>query len=309
MILSPSVSQTIVLVLLMAAGFAAGKMKVLDATTGKGLSKLLVDFVLPAMILESMQKPFDPALRDLAFRVLGVSLAAYAAAMPLAVILFRALGVKGAARGPYFVGAVFSNCAFMGFPVVEALLGRDAIFFASIANIPFQLLAFSLGAHALASAAGRPARLGWRACVPPAAGAAVLGFAFFLRGLAFPDPLLRAFRTLGDMTTPLSMALIGSILSRMDWKKAAGDWRLYALSAYRLAIFPALLFAILAAAGATGILLALPVILAAMPVAANTAILAEAYGGDAETGSSLVLVSTFLSVGTIPLLAFLVPGS
>jgi predicted permease len=306
--LSPSLSQTIVLVILMAAGFAAGRMKILDAATGKGLSKLLVNFVLPAMILESMQKPFDPELRNLAFRVLGVSLAAYAAAIPLGLALARALGVKGAARGPYFVGAVFSNCAFMGFPVVEALLGRDAIFFASIANIPFQLLAFSLGAYALARSAGGSARLGAGSFVTPAAVAAVLGFGFFVGGVAFPDPLLRAFRTLGDMTTPLSMALIGSILSRMDWRKAAGDWRIYALSAYRLAAFPILLYTALSAAGARGTLLVLPVILAAMPVAANTAILAEAYGGDAETASSLVTVSTLLSVGTIPLLALLAPG-
>ena len=303
MSLSPSVVQTLVLFILMAIGFAAGKTRVLDEAGGKGISRLLVNFILPALIIESMQRPFTPELRNFSFEILGISFFSYAVAFPLAWLLVKAIGAKGGERGAHAFGAIFSNCAFMGYPVIEAILGKEAIFAASIANIPFQLLAFSIGPYLLAKTAGGKAKMGFSSFITPAAIASVIGFALFMGGVSIPRPMGQALTILGDTTTPLSMILIGSIVSRMDFRSALGSLRLYATSLYRLALFPFLLFAILYALGFRGLLLSLPVVLAAMPVAANSAILAEAYGGDAETASSLVLVSTLLSLITIPLLA------
>jgi len=303
MTLSPSVVQTLVLFLLMAIGFGAGKARMLDEAANRGISRLLVNFVLPALVIESMQRPFSPELRDFAFAMLGASTLAYAVAFPLSWLFVRAIGAKGPSRGAHAFSAIFSNCAFMGYPVVEAILGKDAIFPASIANILFQVLAFSVGPYILAGAARGKTRLGLSSFVTPAAVASVLGFGFFVWGFSLPAPIGRALGMLGDMTTPLSMVLIGSIVSRMDFRKAVGSARLYATSLYRLVLFPLILFGILRVLGLKGLLLSLPVILAAMPVAANSAILAEAYGGDAETASSLVLVSTLFSLVTIPVLA------
>jgi malate permease and related proteins len=305
MTLSPSLVQTLILFILMGIGFCAGKTKVLDEQGNKGVSKLLVNFVLPALILESMQRPFSPELRDLAFKMLGVSFLAYALAFPLAWLLVKAIRARGPERGAHAFAAIFSNCAFMGFPVVEAILGKDAIFAASVANIPFQLLAFSIGPYMLAKTAGGSAKLRVSSFLNPASVSSVVGFAFFILGIAFPAPLGRALTILGDMTTPLSMILIGSIVSRMDFRSAVGGPKLYATSLFRLALFPALLYVLLRSLGLGGILVSLPVILSAMPVAANSAILAEAYGGDAKTASALVLVSTILSVATISLLALI----
>jgi hypothetical protein len=303
MTLSPSLVQTLVLFILMAVGFGAGKSGILDEFGAKGISRLLVNFVLPALIVQSMQRPFTPELRDTAFTILGISFLAYASAFPLAWILVKIIGAKGSERGAHAFGAIFSNCAFMGFPVIEAILGKDAIFAASVANIPFQLLAFSLGPYMLAKAAGGSVKLGFSSFVTPAAIASVIGFALFAGNIALPGPLGSALSLLGDTTTPLSMILIGSIVSRMNFRSVLARPRVYATSAFRLALFPFGLYVLLHSLGYRGLLLSLPVVLSAMPVAANSAILAEAYGGDAETASSLVLVSTLLSLATIPLLA------
>jgi malate permease and related proteins len=303
MTFAPSVVQTLVLFILMAVGFGAGKARILDEAGAKSISRLLVNFILPALIVQSMQRPFTPELRDFAFSMLAVSFLCYAIAFPLAWIFVKAIGAEGAERGAHAFGAIFSNCAFMGFPVIEAILGKDAIFAASVANIPFQLLAFSVGPYMLAKAAGGSIKLGIASFVTPAAVASFVGFALFVGGLTLPKPLGSALSVLGDTTTPMSMILIGSIVSRMDFRAVSARPRLYATSLYRLALLPLGLYSLLYALGLRGLLLSLPVILAAMPVAANSAILAEAYGGDAETASALVLVSTLLSLVTIPLLA------
>jgi hypothetical protein len=104
------------------------------------------------------------------------------------------------------------------------------------------------------------------------------------------------------------MVLIGGALARADFRSALADWRFYVTSAYRLLAFPLLVWLLLRALGFSGTLLALPVIMAAMPVAANSSILAEAYGGDYRTASRLVVMTTAASLFTIPLLATLLFG-
>jgi predicted permease len=302
MLASQAAYQILVLFFLMAAGYAAGKLGYLDEAANRGISKFLVNFIIPALVIESMQRPFSPELRNEAYATLAISAGVYVLSFPLAYLFVGLIRARGVERGAEAFGAVFSNVAFMGFPVVEALLGRDALFALSVYNIPFQLLAFSVGPYMLAKSSGTEAKLSLSSFVSPACLSAVLGFALFSFGILLPEPVRRPIRLLGDMTTPLSMALIGSILSRSSAKALSRNPRLFATAAYRLLGFPLLLFAALRLAGLGGRLLALPVIVAAMPAAANSAILAKAYGGDAETASSLVLVSTLASAATIPLL-------
>ncbi len=310
--MNPAALQTLVLALLMAAGFAAGKLGYLDEAASRGLSKFLVNFVIPALVISSMQRPFTPELRDEAFRALAVAACVYGAAFPLAFLYARLIRAKGPSRASHVFGAIFPNSAFMGFPVMEALYGRDSLFAASVYNMPFYILAFSVGPYLFAKSASREGearpRLRPSSFATPAALAACLGFALFALGAALPPFILAPMRLLGDVTTPLSMALIGAILSRARLGGLARNPRLYATAAYRLILFPAVTYATLAAIGLRGRDLAMPVVIAAMPVAANSAILAEAYGGDAETAGSLVFFSTIASLLTIPLLASLLPA-
>ena len=303
-----STVQTFILFLLMAAGFAAGRMSILDAETVKRLSRFLVAFILPCLIVASMQKPLTPELRGEAFKVLGLSFAVYSLSFPLAFLLVRGLGLRGPMAGVHSFGAVFANVAFMGFPVMEALFGKAVLFEASIYNIPFQLLAFSVGAAMIASGTGHRAGLRLASFVTPAGVAAVIGMGLFLLGVALPFPIFKAMSLLGDTTTPVSMALIGATLSRTDLKSALSDWRLWASSVYRLLLIPVTLWFALRTLGFSGILLGMPVMMAAMPAAVNASILAAAYGGDVDTASALVFLSTAASLATIPLLANLLFG-
>ncbi len=320
--MSGPVEQTLVLFLLMAAGFAAGRLRLLEGATRRALSRLLVAFILPCLIVASMQRPLSPELRSQAFTALGLSFAVYAAAFPLALAFARLLRVRGAEGGVHVFACVFSNVAFMGFPVMEAFFGKESVFLTSIYNIPFQLLAFSVGAsmiaHGLgggpraeaagaAGAGGAGGRMSLADFVTPAGVSSFVGFALFLLEIRLPGPLLRAATLLGDTTTPLASLLIGSSLSGSS-PRAFLSPRVWLTSAYRLLLFPLALYAGLRALGFEGLLLGMPVVIAAMPVAANASILAEASGGDAETASRLVFVSTALSLATLPLLAALLFG-
>ena len=306
--LPPSTIQIFILFLLMAAGFAAGKLRILDEATVKKLSLFLVDFVVPCLIVVSMQEPLSPELRTRAFLVLGLSFGTYAIAFPLAFLLSKLMRLEGVEAGVHSFAAVFSNVAFMGFPVLQGLFGKGILFEASIATMPFQILAFSVGAAMLASGAGRKAKLGIGAFVKPAGVAAVVGLGLFLLNVSIPGPILRSMTLLGDTTTPLSMCVIGAILAESDLGGALGDWRIWVSSAWRLLGLPLVTWGALRAIGIGGTTLGLLVVMTAMPAAANTTMLSAAYGGDHRRASSLVFLTTALSLVTIPLLAGILFG-
>ncbi|TFG83808.1 MAG: AEC family transporter [Spirochaetales bacterium] len=313
--LPPSVTQSLILFFLMAAGFVAGKAGILRGEAVRGLSRFLLDFTLPALIIVSMQRPFTPDLRDQALRVLGLSVLVYAASFPLA-FAFTALYRRApiAEKGVHRFAMCFSNVGFMGFPVAESVLGRESLFMVSIYNIPFQVLAFSVGVALVRATRdgssenpnGRRSILSLsslKALLNPAILAALVGFALFLFSVRIPEPLFSSLELLGGTTTPLAMAIIGAVLAGTKLGGLLGNPRLWITTGYRLALHPFLVFLLAKALGLTGLELAVPVLIAAMPVAANTTILAGVYGGDAVNASGLVFVSTVLSLATIPLLA------
>ncbi len=303
-----SVYQSLVLFLLLAAGYGAGKLKVLGPDTVRGMSRFIVDFTLPALVLVSMQKPFSPELRDEALRMLGISFAIYLSALPLSALWARVIRSRGPERGVHEFGGTFANVAFMGFPIMGAYFGKDILFDVSIYNMPFQLLAFSVGVILLTRGRAGTPRLTLRQWINPAILSTTLGFLFFLGSVRISGPLLSGLTLLGDMTTPLSMAVIGAILSRMKVKGVLGNPRVYLTTAYRLVLHPLAVWLALSALGLRGQALAVPVVLATMPVAANASILADAYGGDSETASALVFVSTAVSLITIPFLSWTLFG-
>lgn len=305
----PSMMQSLILFLLIATGFGAGKAGVIKGDTVRALSRFLVDFTLPALIIISMQRSYTAELRDQALRVLLISSIIYASSFPLAYAatkLYRGAGKPE--LGVHRFAMCFSNVGFMGFPVAESLLGRESLFIVSIYNIPFQILAFSVGVVMIAGKAGdqalgnkgRAASL--KVLLNPAISSALVGFALFLGSVSIPDPFYAALDLLGGMTTPLAMVVIGAVLSQTRLSSVFGNPRLWLTTGYRLALHPLLVYLFARALGLDGMELAVPVLVSAMPVAANSTILAGVYGGDSVTASGLVFVSTILSLATIPLI-------
>ena len=301
--------QSLVLFLLLATGFAAGKMGVIKGDIIRSLSRFLVDFSLPALIVMSMQKPFSADLRDQAFRILAISAIFYMTALPLAYGLTwfyrKAPPVE---RGVHRFAMCFANVAFMGYPVAEAILGSESLFLVSIYNIPFQFLAFSIGIIMVAgperinpSGQSRKARY-LSMLVNPAIVSTFAGFILFLFSVRIPAPFSLAATMLGSITTPLSMVLIGSVLAGTRIMNMGGNPRLWTTTLFRLVLHPLLVLLAVKTAGLSGLELFVPVLMAGMPVAANATILAGVYGGDAELSSALVFITTLVSLATIPLL-------
>jgi predicted permease len=300
--ISPSITQSLVLLAYMAVGFFCFKGKILSEDQTKGISRLLVTVTLPLLIFTSMQRPYQPELLREILVLFGVSVLAYGISIALAFLLVPLMKAPPRQAGVYRFAMIFSNVGFMGYPIMEALFGKGSLFNTAIYNTIFQVLAFSLGISLLSADGGRGKIEVKRVFLNPNILAAGLGLLFFLAQIPLPKTALSAMSRLGDVTTPLSMVFIGTTVARFSPGKLLRDWRVWAVSAYRVVAIPIILFLALRPLCATwGFTLNVPIVIAAMPVAANAAILADQYGADAEMASILVIISTLMSMITIPL--------
>ena len=106
----------------------------------------------------------------------------------------------------------------------------------------------------------------------------------------------------GDITAPLSLMVIGSILAGLPIGRVFASPRLWALTALRLIVLPVLLRLLLQPLGMEELALSVAIVEMAMPVAANGSMLCMEYGGDMDTMAQATFLTTLLSMVTVPLM-------
>lgn len=293
--------EMLVILFAMAMGFLAHRLGYFNAETDQRLSKVILNLTMPAMIVAAVITGDTlPELREV-LAVLEVAAVFYLLEMIFALIAPRFLGGTSGQRGVWRFGLVFGNIAFIGYPVATALFGSGALFYAVILAMPFNLLSYTLGPLMLAGAK----RFRWRQLVTPCTVAAVLGLFFALTRFRPPAIVGECLAFVGDVTVPLSLLVVGSLLAGLPVGQVFKSPRLWCLSLLRLLVLPVLLFAILQLLGTEPMLLGIAVIEMAMPVAINGSMLSLEYGGDTETMAQATLLTTAVSIVTIPLIASL----
>ncbi len=305
------VQQVIVLFLLIVVGAFVKKKKIVTDHINAEVSNLVINICLPAFILSSMAFDFSLEVLINSGMLVLLSFTIYGVSIILARFLNRALKMKGARRDVYEYIAVFSNCGFMGYPVLGAVFGQEAVFYAAIYNLAFNILIWSYGVFLMqrSNSTGSESRSltqSLKSAVNPAMIAVFIGFTMFVTGLRLPGPLYNTVKMIGATTTPLSMMFIGFILAEVHPKELFNDWKDFVLSVHRLIILPILVFIVLKMFGVSGVTLYIPVVIAAMPASANSAVIASRYHSDFRLASKLVFITTLFSILTIPVIIGLV---
>ena len=101
---------------------------------------------------------------------------------------------------------------------------------------------------------------------------------------------------------PIAMLLAGMVIGNYNFKGLFNNVKVYIVTAMRLVITPALMIIALKLFGVGGEVIVLALVAYACPIGLNTIVFPAAYGGDTKMGASMVLISSFLAVITIPLM-------
>ena len=196
-------TQVAVLFILILVGYLIRKLNLLDEDTTSKISNLAMTVFLPSMIISSMQIDFDSSMVNKILLLILVSMVAYGISIAMAFLL-KFIFKNDSDLGIYQYVLIFSNVAFMGYPVVEAVLGKEAIFYTAIYNLPFNLFTFTIGIYLL-SKGNSDYKFSAKSIISPATIAIVFGLILFVTGIRLPAFLNNSISLLGGVTTPISM--------------------------------------------------------------------------------------------------------
>ncbi|OUO11546.1 AEC family transporter [Flavonifractor sp. An4] len=300
-------SQVGTMFLMMAAGFALAKRGLLTQAAIPQMTNLLLTVVLPCMLVDSMQIERTPALLgSMGYTSLLVA-GLYVLYCLLSIPLFRR---QNSATGKALrFGTLYGNVGFMGLPLIQLVLGEQAMVYGVINLIVFNLFNWSQGVVLMG---GRRQVSLKQAVLNPGILGTVVALVLFLCGITLPSMVGSAVSFLGSMNTPLAMVIIGAQMASADWRSVFRSPAILLACGLKLVAMPLLTALILYPLHPEPDLYCTLVLLAGVPTASITAMFAQRYGQDVSTSAQLVTVSTLLSILTLPccgVLAALLSGA
>ena len=295
------IEKMALLVMLLALGYLCARLKLVGPEFNKGLSKLVINVFLAGMILSSViNKKLEMTGGDVAFGLLMMTLSMLIC-VGIGWLSPTLLRIKDGDKGMYRILAAFMNNGFMGFPLVAAVYGENTVFFASLSNIPFNLLLYTVGVMLLQKG-DKNTKFSIKSVINVPIVATLIAVVIFIFEIPMPKLVDDVADTLSAATVPLSMMCVGLSLGSVSLKEALLQPRLYGISLVRLLICPLAVWLVLRIFITNPVILGTIVLLSACPSAIICTILGIQYGRDGVESSEAIFISTMLSMITIPLL-------
>ncbi len=288
--------QILQMFLLAGAGYLLFRGKKISPEGSKTLGNILIYAALPATIVKGF------LVERTASSMLGVLYSGLgAAALLLIAILLSRWLFPG--DGIAAFAAAFANPGFFGIPLIVASLGSGAVFYAACFVGLLNIGQWTYGVSVLN---GQPILQGLqpkKLIRAPFVIAILTGLLLFFTQLPLPEVLTGALNAVAGLNTPLAMFTVGVYLAQTDLKHMLGRRVLYGISLVRLVLVPLICLELLTLVPETLHDMKLVLLIAsACPVGSNVAVYAQLHGKDSAYAVEAVVISTLLSIVTIPAL-------
>lgn len=205
------------------------------------------------------------------------------------------------------IGSVVGNVGFFGIPILRALYpaNPELACYSTVFTLSMNILIFTVGIFCLT---GDKKYMSIKSAIfNPTVFSILIAFPVYLFGLKqyFPDALSNAITTVGAMTTPLCMFILGIRLASAPLKRIFSRPIVYATAALKLLVFPLFCYALVYFLPFSDIFKAGILVLSGMPCASVLLSMAEIHRSETEMAANCQLVSTLLCFLTIPILTLL----
>ena len=218
-------------------GFALNKSKVINSAGERALSDILLKAVLPFMIINSSQHTYSSDAVNGMIACAVFAIIYYAASLIVLRLSLKRFRMPEDEKRIMVTCSVFANTGFVGFPLMEALFGSYGLLLAAVYNLCYNLFFYTYAVY-LFSKKPKFALLDmFKSSVSVASVVAIVMFIIPWRMPAF---IADTFKLIGDMTVPMSMMVMGSMLAGVNIKKLLTDKKAYVVSALRLIVLPGL---------------------------------------------------------------------
>ncbi|MBO4462814.1 MAG: AEC family transporter [Prevotella sp.] len=286
-------------------GYVAGRLGYLGGEFDKKLSSLVINFTCPALILASAMTGELPD-RRLILPLLGISALTYILLTGVAFLLPRFLTKKKDDQGIVGFALMFGNVGFMGYPVVASIFGQQAVFYAAVLNVVNTFAVFTIGTILILGDLGDGKHFQKKVLYSTPMLSAYLAMLIVALGIDnIPNIISQPLTMIGNITVPAALLIIGSSMSQLSARTMLGNMTVYTTTVFRLLLIPIALYFLCSALGFDPYVVNINTMVVAMPVATYGTILCLKYNRDTTLITEVTLITTLLSMLTIPLLTVL----
>lgn len=288
------------LFLLLVLGFVLFKCHIFDEYTNKKISALIVNVASPMLIISSIAG-VEGNDKNIVFLMIGAGILMYIGFIILGKIINRIFPFPKKDWPVYECMVVFANTGFMGYPVLLDVFGQEAVFYASLIHMAFNFFVYTYAIMCLTKGDDNEFKLNFKQLLTPGIVLIFIGILIYLFDIQLPSVLMDTINSVGSLTAPLSMMMIGSSLAVYPIKDSFTDWRSYVFAFVRLIIVPFVTMIVCRLLHINPYYANITIITNAMPVGSMVLMLATQYNANVKIVTRNIVVSTLLSVITIPI--------
>lgn len=288
------------LFLLLILGFVLFKCHIFDEYTNKKISALIVNVASPMLIISSIAG-VEGSNKSIVFLMIGAGILMYIGFIILGKIINRIFPFPKKDWPVYECMVVFANTGFMGYPVLLDVFGQEAVFYASLIHMAFNFFVYTYAIMCLTKGDDSEFKLNFKQLLTPGIILIFVGIFIYLFDIQLPSVLMDTINSVGSLTAPLSMMMIGSSLAVYPIKDSFTDWCSYVFAFVRLMIVPFVTMIMCRLLHIDAYYANITIITNAMPVGSMVLMLATQYNANVKIVTRNIVVSTLLSVITIPI--------
>lgn len=297
----------LVIFAMMFVGYVLTWRKWFDNMAGDMFAKVVLNISLPLNMFLNMTQKFSKEEFLALFQGVLLPFVSILVTFTISILYARITKVPVDRRGTFQTMFTASNTIFMGLPVNTAVFGERAIPYALLYYICNTTFFFTVGIFMMArdnqDLADVHLTFSWskffRKLLSPALLGFMVGIAWLLLELPLPKPLVDFSSSLGNLTTPLSMFVIGIIIYNTGLKNLKMDKDVFGVLLGRYVISPLIVYGLSFVIHVPEFMLKVFILQSAMPVQNSVPILARNYGADEEfatSGLTYSILSYFLVI-------------
>lgn len=293
-----TLSQCLVLFVFISIGYIMAKFKKIPEDYSKGISNLLVYIFAPFLTFGTLMNNFKTdVLGDKIYTLLSSSILLLVLSI-ISFIFAKIFSANKNERDVYVYSFMFPNSGYIGYPLVLAIFGEQALFEFMIFCIPFLILTYTYGIYTL-----NPDKvLNLKKLANPITISIILGMIVGITDITLPSFVNSLISTGGNCMAPAAMLLTGMVFAANDLKSMFSKGKIYIACLIKLIIIPIIGIFILSLIGVNKETAFLITVMLSLPTGLNSIIFPESYGGDSCTGAQLCSVSTTICIISIPII-------
>ena len=285
------VTQMTILLLLMIVGFVGAKKNIFNDEVNVYTSNILLKIGIPGLIISSV-KNGSPFTGNELFNVLVIFSIFVIFTGIVSKIIVEVLRIKeNKALWQFMI--LFTNAGFMGLPAIQAILGDKAMLYGALFLLPLNCLMYGESLF-------RKGGFSFKKFMNGPMIASVVALILCILNIKLPYILGQTCTYVGNVTTPLSMMVIGAGLVKMDIKELL-DLKLWGFTLFKMVLLPLFYMFSLSLFHIDPLIENTLVLIMCMPVASNSSVYALMYGEDATLASKAIFMTSVACVVTIPL--------